>query len=115
MVAVKSVLQLKVLDQAIEARVSGCLETKPDWPCRKGCDYCCRHLAAIPEVSVVEWERVKLAVSSLPEAVSLQIDERINTLRNASRPIVCPFLDRESGSCTVYETVPSIAAPTASL
>lgn len=73
-----------------------------DWPCRKGCDDCCRRLASVPLVSRVEWEEIRRALDSLPA----EVEERIRESAGGSRPFVCPLLDRDSGACLVYAARP---------
>ena len=48
--------------QAVELRVLQTTAAHPDWPCRKGCDDCCRSLAAVPTVTRAEWDLVNAAI-----------------------------------------------------
>ena len=72
-----------------------------DWPCRRGCDRCCRNLAAIPQLTRAEWERLRGRIRELPAAVHARILELTDL-----RPVVCPLLDSDSGACLVYEQRP---------
>ncbi|MBL8741617.1 MAG: YkgJ family cysteine cluster protein [Myxococcales bacterium] len=98
---------LTVLDAEIAARCEATCDAKPDWPCRAGCDDCCRSLAAVPVVSPPEWERLRDAVRALTPSeraeVARAFDER--RARGEARPIVCPLLG-ERGLCRVYGARP---------
>lgn len=86
---------------AIQQRTSAILAARQDWPCRKGCDHCCRTLAAIPELTRPEWDRLRHRIRELPR----DVHERILALTPV-RPVVCPLLDPESAACLVYEQRP---------
>jgi len=73
------------------------------WPCRAGCDACCRSLGAIPSVTEAELELLWPAIHTLPDAQ--EILDRIERL-SPLPPIVCPLLDRDTGQCRVYEARP---------
>lgn len=94
--------RLYQIDEEVRRRGAQVTAERPDWPCRRGCDDCCRHLASVPRVSRVEWARVAEALWALPGAVT----ERIRASVADERPVVCPLLDRESGVCLVYEARP---------
>ena len=94
------------IQEAVERRVEEIAASNPVWPCRKGCDDCCRSLASPPQVSRAEWDLIAAAVSSLPVEVAEEIRRRIRAGASASRPVVCPLLDLDSGSCLVYEARP---------
>jgi uncharacterized protein len=94
--------ELVTIQETIDRRVSAILTDRGDWPCRKGCDDCCRHLAAIPEITDAEWRELQLAISSIPVQEKSELDRRIADLREAHRPYTCPLLDRSSGACLVY-------------
>jgi Fe-S-cluster containining protein len=94
--------RLRILDQEIDLRARSILEQQPAWPCRRGCDHCCRHLAAIPQVNRLEWESLQLALETLDAATQEAIRARLRMLVHASHPFVCPFLDTDSGNCLVY-------------
>jgi Fe-S-cluster containining protein len=77
---------LTQLHADIEARVRAIRDDNSDWLCRMGCDSCCRRLAALPPEQLREIDR---DIAALTE--------------QASRPIVCPLLDRSAaGACMVY-------------
>lgn len=100
---------LRILQQRVERRVAEISGSKSDWPCRKGCDHCCRRLAAIPTLTLPEWVDLKNALPNLPAAQQTEIAIRIAIL-NAPSPepgsIVCPLLDLQSGTCLVYPVRP---------
>ncbi|MFL6465039.1 MAG: YkgJ family cysteine cluster protein [Bryobacteraceae bacterium] len=99
---------LRVLYADIEARGSSICSSQTDWPCRKGCDSCCRHLAEVPRATKKEWDQTQVALKLLPPKTQEEIATRIANLAEAShKPIVCPFLHRESGSCSIYEARPT--------
>ena len=52
--------QQKLLDleQRIEVRVQDIRASREWWPCRRGCDRCCRQLAQPPELSLQEWVQI---------------------------------------------------------
>lgn len=87
-------------------RVEEIVDAHADWPCRKGCDECCRSLASAPLVTQEEWEGIAAAVDALPEGVARQARRRMEDGGAASRPIACPLLDTGSGSCLVYAVRP---------
>ena len=64
----------------------------PSWPCRRGCDHCCRSLAEPMLITRAEWELLRLSIG-----------EYVPT----SDPRVCPFLDTEEGACRVYAHRPA--------
>lgn len=86
---------LRILDNEIAARCDATMAQVSDWPCRRGCDYCCRHLADEPRLTRAEWER-------LDPAVTEAMLERVARLDGP--PYVCPFLDQ--GACGVYAVRP---------
>lgn len=76
------------------------------WPCRKGCPDCCRNLASEPRVSPEEWREIAGAILQLPTETREAIGRRIQESSAKSRPVVCPLLDVDSGSCLVYGARP---------
>ena len=44
------------LHDDIDQRVGMIRAGQPDWLCAKGCDTCCRRLAAVPQLTAGEWE-----------------------------------------------------------
>jgi Fe-S-cluster containining protein len=100
------VTQLIALQHEIAARAAEIGRSHPDWPCRKGCDHCCRHLAAEPELTAAEWLLLRQGIDALPPEVRARVEAGIRALRGAARPIVCPMLDETSGACLVYDQRP---------
>lgn len=84
----------------------------PEWPCRAGCDTCCRRLARVPELHRSEWRLLRAALLDLPENARAQCLAAAETLRREvavhgeTRPVACPLLDSERGVCRVYEARP---------
>ena len=104
--------KLQILDDRIEARVQAIRKQRDWWPCRRGCDRCCRHLARPPELSSSEWVRVDEAVAALPSPVRTEVEKRIDALLvqiaedTVGSHVVCPYLDSGSGSCRIYDARP---------
>lgn len=74
------------------------------WPCRRGCDHCCRHLAAPLPLTALEWEVLWEGIQRLPPEVRREVRARVEDMasRGATRPYTCPLLDTETGACRVY-------------
>ena len=53
---------------AHRARITN--EAHPFWPCRAGCDGCCRKLADVPRVSRAEWELLAEGIAALAPALA---------------------------------------------
>ena len=87
----------------IDARVSAIRAHRPDWPCSKGCDHCCRHLAAVPQLTATEWDVLKQGLQLLDARRLQEIRRAVAALSDAAPgAVVCPMLERESGACPVY-------------
>jgi len=87
----------------VDARVGAIRHTRPDWPCSKGCDTCCRRLADVPRLTAAEWGLLLEGLRTLPPQRLQAVRDEVGLLgHGASAPIVCPMLDRESGACPVY-------------
>lgn len=96
---------LHTLDARIEARSCATSETHAFWPCAKGCDDCCRSLPHLPNVTRAEWERLRHALATLPDAEAVRaIIRRGGETRSGKT--VCPLLDQVAGACRVYEARP---------
>lgn len=92
----------------IDDRVEAMLRDYAGWPCRRGCDGCCRRLAEIPTLTRAEWERLQEGLAALSPEKLWEISGNIDALaRQPSRPIVCPLLDRSQGICRVYAHRPA--------
>jgi Fe-S-cluster containining protein len=92
--------------ESVRERCDATAAAHPDWPCRKGCDDCCRSLAAVPRVSAPEWRDIAAALDALPAPIAEAARARIAASAAAERPIVCPLLDTAAGACLVYEARP---------
>jgi Fe-S-cluster containining protein len=76
------------------------------WPCRKGCDDCCRSLASVPRVTRAEWLRLASAIEGMEPEERRRVRDRIRQSAGDVRPVVCPLLDIDSGACLMYEARP---------
>lgn len=95
--------RLIALHTDIDHRVNTVRDSHPDWLCRRGCDQCCRRLAAIPSLSAEEWDWLKQGLHVLPAEQQQRIADNIRALaQHAQRPITCPMLDPTNGACPVY-------------
>ena len=92
----------------IDARVNAIRAGHPDWLCAKGCDGCCRRLAAVPRLTAAEWALLRDALAALAAPRLDEIRRNMAALAEAQRsfPVVCPLLDPESGACPVYAARP---------
>ena len=98
--------RLRVIYDAVERRARATSETHAWWPCRRGCDTCCRSLADVPLLVRAEWELLEEGLAALPPAVRAGIVARALRLEPAQRPITCPMLDEAEGACLVYSHRP---------
>ncbi len=103
--------QLTEVYKEIETRVAQAQRTHPVWPCKKGCDACCRRLAQPPEFTAVEWLRLYQGIQTLPNAIQDDIKEKVAALAHRDETeqsfVVCPLLDEEKGACHVYAHRPA--------
>lgn len=98
---------LERLHADIDARVAAIRSERPDWLCRQGCQGCCHRLADIPRLSLAEWRLLDEGLALLPSEILRAVAGDVAALAEQSvRPIVCPLLDRASGSCRVYPQRP---------
>lgn len=99
--------RLPLLDAEIAARCDATGAAQPDWPCRAGCADCCQSLAALPEITRAEWERLRGALAALDAAARASVERAVEDRRRAgaARPIACPLLD-ERGLCRIYDARP---------
>ena len=96
-------ISLHEIHIAIDARVQAIRENRPDWPCSKGCDTCCRSLADIPRLTEAEWTLLKEGLTALPAERLAEITSNTAALsEQKTRPVVCPMLDLATGACPVY-------------
>ena len=96
-------ISLHEIHIAIDARVQAIRENRPDWPCSKGCDTCCRSLADIPRLTEAEWALLKEGLTALPAERLAEITSNTAALsEQKTRPVVCPMLDPATGACPVY-------------
>lgn len=99
-------MTLQDIHAAVQVRVSAITAVNPTWPCRKGCDGCCRSLATEPRVSHNEWVSIRAAIDALPAVIAGIVRIRIRESAGAQRPVICALLNRDSGSCLVYAARP---------
>ncbi len=87
----------------IEERVVEIAASVADWPCRKGCDHCCRNLACLPELVEAEWVEVERGMEELEPDARAEVESRLTELGGGARaPYICPFLDQKNGACHIY-------------
>ena len=100
-------IRLTQLHAEIDRRVVSIREKRPDWLCAKGCDGCCRQLAAVPRLTAVEWSGLRAGLAALPADRLGEIRRNMAALAGPeSRPVVCPLLDASTGVCPVYAQRP---------
>jgi len=100
--------ELERLDARVAERARAMRAVRPDWPCRRGCDACCRQLDHAPELTAAEWARVDAAVAALEPEARAAVERRIDRVLeqgDASR-VACPYLDEAAGACRIYEARP---------
>jgi len=93
---------LAVLHREIDSRTGEIAASRPDWPCRKGCDNCCRRLAEPPRLTRAEWELLEDGLKRLSQDTRSGIEKRLREPPGR----VCPFLEAATGSCLVYDFRP---------
>lgn len=98
--------RLHQIQQAVQARVEQTISAHANWPCRKGCDDCCRHLASLPRITREEWQLIATALQALPYATAELVRARVQEAASRSRPYTCPMLDTSTGSCLIYDARP---------
>lgn len=92
----------------IDARVVAIRGDRPDWLCGKGCDGCCRRLAAVPRLTAAEWALLQEGLAALAPQRLEEIGRDVAALADdrgaghRSGPLVCPLLDQASNACPVY-------------
>ena len=91
----------------IDARVGSIRENRPDWLCGKGCDNCCRRLAAVPQLTATEWALLREGLAGLSPEQLHEVRQKMAALGAApARPVICPLLDQITGACPVYAQRP---------
>lgn len=96
---------LTLLDAEIDARVSDTRSAHAYWPCKEGCDLCCRSLPRLPTITEPEWRRLRVAIERLDASTVERIRARLASAPERG-PLTCPLLDPERGACLVYEARP---------
>lgn len=94
--------QLEQLYAQAGARAEAIQAARAHWPCRRGCDHCCRHLAHPLPVTRAEWSYLWEGFTRLPAETQTAVRERLARMQGASRPYTCPLLDPATGACSVY-------------
>ena len=98
--------RLHQIQEAVRRRAEEIASNHANWPCREGCGDCCRQLASAPRVTREEWQPIAAAIDALPRRTAELVQRRIRDSATASRPAICPLLDRDRGTCLVYEVRP---------
>ena len=95
------------LHDEVDARVIHIRTNFLDWPCAKGCDSCCRHLAEVPQLTTIEWDFLRKELEALPLEQLQEICRNLASLpEQHAGPVVCPMLNRKTGACPVYANRP---------
>ena len=92
---------LEELYQRLEARSASITQERAWWPCRMGCDHCCRHLSDPLPITALEWAVLWEGFQRLPPETQAEIRARVAEWERAGakRPYTCPFLDPKAGAC----------------
>ena len=98
--------RLHQIQSEVATRVEQIATAHGNWPCHKGCDDCCRHLASEPRVTRAEWQLVDDAIRALPRETAQAVRQRIRDGAGQARPVVCPMLDTSAGACLIYDARP---------
>jgi Fe-S-cluster containining protein len=101
---------LEALYQRIDTRAEEISGARAWWPCRRGCDHCCRTLAAPLPLTETEWRYLWEGFLQLPQEAQAEVRAQVAELSQGAEPdaYVCPFLDPESGACRVYAYRPLV-------
>jgi len=100
-------IPLTQLHDDIAERVQTIREDRAEWLCGKGCDRCCRSLAEVPQLTLAEWDLLRVGLAALPPEQFQDICRNMAALRSQqSRPITCPMLELVAGTCPVYAQRP---------
>jgi uncharacterized protein len=97
----------------VERRTNATGDAHAWWPCRRGCDSCCRRLADVPRLGRAEWELLQEGLTALPPDVLREVGARVGELAVAEREgrlprhVTCPMLDEREGACRVYAHRPA--------
>uniref|UniRef100_Q01R44 YkgJ family cysteine cluster protein n=1 Tax=Solibacter usitatus (strain Ellin6076) TaxID=234267 RepID=Q01R44_SOLUE len=98
--------RLYQIQEEVRQRAEEIAAARGSWPCRKGCDDCCRRLASVPRVTEEEWLAIAAGMDALPAETATHAKQRIRESAGMSRPVICPLLDADAGTCLVYEARP---------
>ncbi|HVV47965.1 MAG TPA: YkgJ family cysteine cluster protein [Bryobacteraceae bacterium] len=102
----KEMSRLYQIQERVRARTEEIAAAHGNWPCRKGCDDCCRRLASVPRVTRDEWLLMESAIDALPPGIAAVLRERIRDSARNTRPVICPLLDPDTGACLIYTARP---------
>lgn len=99
--------RLQIIYDGIDARARAIEDEHGPWPCRRGCDACCRSLGAPPDLTPAERSRVRRAYEALPPATRAEVRRRLEALAPDSEGrYVCPLLGEDAGACLIYADRP---------
>jgi Fe-S-cluster containining protein len=99
-------MSLLPIYREIAARAEAITGDRPDWPCQRGCDSCCRSLGETPHVTAAEWDLMRAAIADLEPQLQQAIAEGFQALP-ARGPMTCPLLEQQSGACRIYSDRPA--------
>jgi Fe-S-cluster containining protein len=101
---------LEALYARIDTRASEIAGAHAWWPCRRGCDHCCRTLSAPLPLTELEWRYLWEGFQQLPPEAQVEVRARVKELeqRPDAESFICPLLDRETGACRVYAHRPLV-------
>lgn len=101
---------LEIYD-GVESRTRATNDAHAFWPCKRGCDGCCRSLAEVPRISRAEWDILREGLDLLGPEARATVDANVAKLAEGPiepRKIVCPMLDEHEGVCLVYAHRPAV-------
>ena len=76
---------LEALYQRVEVRAADISGTHAWWPCRRGCDHCCRHLSAPLPLTELEWRYLWDGFQRLPAQAQAEVRARVAELERSGR------------------------------
>jgi len=93
------------LKHSIQTTIDNILLQYNNWPCNKGCDYCCNNIEHMPYLTIEEIEMLNEGIKLLDKHVIENIKVKIKNLNEHFTHFKCPFISSE-GHCLVYDHRP---------